>query len=587
MNMVQTPAVELPGLRKLTPKEQSQRAAAHACMASDGKPGCEKVVWMGVFFDGTNNNMERDRLDRSHSNVAVLFNTYFNSPETGYYRYYIPGLGTPFPEIGENTESDDGKAFAAGGAARIHYAMIQVYNTLHRAVSGDKPLVSAENAHFAVTSVENGLKTTWQLGDSKRKDYFRSVEESLFSALAGKRPKIKLLNISVFGFSRGSAEARAFCNWLIECCSEENGGYTLSGVPIRFQFLGIFDTVASVGLADSSGVASGFLDWADGSMGIPKAIERCVHFAAAHEIRKSFPLSTSRDGKKYPENCTEVVYPGAHCDVGGGYSPGDQGKAAGGRSHLLSQVPLVKMYLESRRSGVPMLSVDELGKVANRQTIKDLQISPELAKRFQEYAEWSKVPSETVENVLFAHMRLYWRWRLRAGKRFEELKSFKAANEQDKEDLTASEKDFQSNLVLARKHIVRQGYVVDFNAAAEAEQDEKLTVPPHVYDFFDEYVHDSHASFRLYGPMTADDRKVAISKIKQKKAAGKKLNRFEVKALALDAISPGKFPVMHDSDIPDLRDMSSWGSNLAVSAITDTRREEGGHIRRRKVFDKS
>jgi hypothetical protein len=521
MNRVHTPAVEFPGLRKLSPKEESQRAAAYACVAGGGKLSCEKVVWTGVFFDGTNNNKDRDILDGSHSNVAVLFNTYLNSPKTGYYRYYIPGLGTPFPEIGEDKESDEGKAFAAGGAARIHYAMIQVYNTLHRAVSDDKPLVSAENAHFAVTSVENGLKTTWQLGDGKRKDYFRALDESLFSALAGKRPKIKLLNIAVFGFSRGSAEARAFCNWLIECCSEENGGYTLSGVPIRFQFLGIFDTVASVGLADSSGIASGFLDWADGSMGIPKAIERCVHFAAAHEIRKSFPLSTSRDGRKYPENCTEVVYPGAHCDVGGGYSPGDQGKAAGGRSHLLSQVPLVKMYLESRRSGVPMLSVDELGNVANRQTIKDLQISPALAKRFQEYAEWSKVPSETVENVLFAHMRLYWRWRLRAGKRFEELKSFKAASEQDKEDLTASEKDFQSNLALARNLRMRRGHVADFNTAAEAEQDEKLTVPPNVYDFFDQHIHDSHASFRLYGPMTADDRRVAIAKIKQKKQLGK------------------------------------------------------------------
>jgi hypothetical protein len=584
---VQTPAVELPGLRKLTPKEQSQRAVAYACVASDGKPSCEKVVWMGVFFDGTNNNMDRDSVDRSHSNVAVLFNTYLDSPETGYYRYYIPGLGTPFPEIGENKESDEGKAFAAGGAARIHYAMIQVYNTVHRAVFDDEPLVSAENARIAVTSVQNGLKTTWQLGDSKRNAYFKDLDERLSSALAGKRPKIKLLNLAVFGFSRGSAEARAFCNWLTECCSKENGGYTLCGVPIRFQFLGIFDTVASVGLADSSGVASGFLDWADGSMGIPSAIERCVHFAAAHEIRKSFPLSTSRDGRKYPENCTEVVYPGAHCDVGGGYSPGDQGKATGGRSHLLSQVPLVKMYLESQRSGVPMLSVDELGRDADRQTINDLQISPELAKRFQEYAEWSKVPSETVENVLFAHMRLYWRWRLRAGKRFEELKSFKAANEQDKEDLTASEKDFRANLALARNLRMRQGYVVDFNTAAEAEQDEKLTVPPHVYDFFDEHVHDSHASFRLYGPMTADDRRVAIAKMKQKKAAGKKLNRFEIKALALDAISPGKIPVMHDSDIPDLRDMSSWGSNLAVSAITDTRREGGGHIRKRKVFDKS
>ena len=46
----QTPSTELPGLRKLTPKEQVQRAMASACLSDNGKPSCSKVIWTGIFL---------------------------------------------------------------------------------------------------------------------------------------------------------------------------------------------------------------------------------------------------------------------------------------------------------------------------------------------------------------------------------------------------------------------------------------------------------------------------------------------------------------------------------------------------------
>lgn len=587
MNHAHTPIVELPGLRKLSAKEHSQRANGFACLSNGGMPSCERVIWAGVFLDGTNNNKDRDAADKSYSNIAVLHNTFPSTEKLGYFRFYIPGLGTRFPEIGEMSESDDGKAMGAGGDSRIHYAMIQMYNCVHQAVFEGVPLVTAAEAKTVVTSVDKGLKTVWLFGSGKRMEYFGQLEKRLTSAIKDKRPRIKLLNLSVFGFSRGAAEARAFCNWLLQCCREDGGAYTFCGIPIRFQFLGIFDTVASVGLADSSPIGDGFFDWADGTMKIPMAIERCVHFVAAHEIRASFPLSSGRDAGAYPENCTEVVYPGAHCDVGGGYSPGDQGKAKMGRSQLASQVPLVKMYLEARKTGVPLRTLDELAEGREDRTIKDLQIDPVLATRFEEYAKWSRIPPKTVEQVLFEHMRLYWRWRLQAEATFTELSSYKTANEQDKEDLLASEKDFQGDMSSVERCRKNQGLMSDFYLAAEEERHRKLAVPLDVCRFFDEHVHDSHASFRLLGPTTAVDRQVAIAKIKEKKAAGKKLNKLEVKALATDAVSPGRFPLMRDSDIDDLHDMSGLGSSLVVARMTDTRREAGGHVRKRRVFDKS
>jgi Uncharacterized alpha/beta hydrolase domain (DUF2235) len=59
------------------------------------------------------------------------------------------------------------------------------------------------------------------------------------------------------------------------------------------------------------------MDWANG-LEIPPLIEQCVHMVAAHEIRNSFPLDSALQGLQYPFNVREMVYPGAHSDVGGG-----------------------------------------------------------------------------------------------------------------------------------------------------------------------------------------------------------------------------------------------------------------------------
>jgi len=137
---VQTPPTSLPGLRPLSAKEQAQRATAYGCLADNKPPSCQQTIWVGMFFDGTNNNKKRDQEKvtdpnkRSHSNVVVLHDAYKDDRDAGYFRYYIPGVGTEFEKIGEMTESSDGKSMAKGGEARLHWAMIQLYNAANRAV---------------------------------------------------------------------------------------------------------------------------------------------------------------------------------------------------------------------------------------------------------------------------------------------------------------------------------------------------------------------------------------------------------------------------------------------------------------------
>src|SRR6476619_920266 len=83
---------------------------------------CEGNIHIGMFFDGTNNNRDVDRPKLAHTNIARLFDAYLEQPQKGYFRGYIPGVGTAFPEIRERGESDIGSAFGIGCEKRVLFA---------------------------------------------------------------------------------------------------------------------------------------------------------------------------------------------------------------------------------------------------------------------------------------------------------------------------------------------------------------------------------------------------------------------------------------------------------------------------------
>lgn len=70
---------------------------------------CEMPIHIGIFFDGTGNNQDwaepravGTQLQREKdSNVARIYRSYRDDPLEGFYRAYIPGVGTPFEKIGE------------------------------------------------------------------------------------------------------------------------------------------------------------------------------------------------------------------------------------------------------------------------------------------------------------------------------------------------------------------------------------------------------------------------------------------------------------------------------------------------------
>ncbi|OOF59993.1 T6SS phospholipase effector Tle1-like catalytic domain-containing protein [Rodentibacter myodis] len=250
-----------------------------------------QVIRVGVFFDGTGNNLSNDEAGRSKngvSNIGKLYRLYRDGErfegqkitecEVTVKAIYIEGVGT---KNGEDDYSTGG-AFGALGGQRIRRAITQV-----KAIFAKYPA----------------------------REYQQQID--------------------VFGFSRGAAMARDFINSL---ANEE--------VKLKYQikFVGIFDTVGSFGypgndqnwkpktdkytetdllIEDKFGMKAPEKYFEPYNFNLsPKSAEQIVHFVAMDEYRKNFPLTdTNGVGLTY-----EFI--GAHSDVGGGYAKIEKEKIA-------------------------------------------------------------------------------------------------------------------------------------------------------------------------------------------------------------------------------------------------------------------
>ncbi|PMZ83295.1 MULTISPECIES: DUF2235 domain-containing protein, partial [unclassified Pseudomonas] len=303
------------------------------------------------------------------SNIAKLFHASIQDDDAkteGYFSYYMPGVGTPFPEIGEPDYSAYGLTFATGGENRINWALVQVASALSYSLNNKKEIdrIAAKGLVKEMSTWPAPLMSV--LGEGKRRRIMNGLLGDLEECKAKSRqPKVLGVKLFVYGFSRGAAEARTFVTWLSELFDTPAGAelpeQRLIGLPVSVEFLGVLDTVASVGIAHAAPFFAGHMDWADDSQLLPDAakfpkfVKRCRHFVAAFEQRSCFPLDSIRneDGQ-YPPNTFEVVYPGVHSDVGGGYPQNDQGKARGGTDELVSQIVLHDMYAEAFAAGAPL-----------------------------------------------------------------------------------------------------------------------------------------------------------------------------------------------------------------------------------------
>jgi hypothetical protein len=328
--------------------------------------------------------------------------------------------------------------------------------------------------------------------------------------------KVTSINVAVFGFSRGAAQARTFANWMEGLLTRgDGGGPTLAGVPFRLYFMGLFDTVASVGVPSLVPGFNGHMAWADGTQQIPALVEQCVHYIALHEQRAAFPLELAGDAR-------QVVYPGMHADVGGGYLPTEQGKAG----HL-SQIPLNDMHYEAVKAGVPLLSREDMDE---RPTLKaQFEVSPALVDAYNAYWRDNGLGTGAgdVLRMQQQHTQQYVRWRHAAPAKADLCYRpfYQRASAADQEQLAQAQDDLaqQVSEVYRRLNVSTTQMIGDelFRGAMRAAIDDRpvsasvrglytmatehADVPAAVVTLLDRYVHDSRAGFYVAGKLEPHD----------------------------------------------------------------------------------
>lgn len=531
-------AAPLDGRRKLTGKEAAQRAKAMACIRSPSKTECQGNINVGIFFDGTGNNFDwvqdghnqTQRARNKHSNVARLWDAHLEDRQQGYFKVYVPGVGTPFEKIGDTLAiryENAGNGFAYMGSERINWGITTLLNLIHIYVTTrDSPYLKGSLQAALVSEMSATMLSPTLLEGLSRWGMLTTVETHLSMVVKNSKRKLKQINISVFGFSRGAAQARAFVHWLNHIFESDSGGFEIAGVPVRINFLGIFDTVAAVGLGDVTPITFGHTSWGRDTQSIHRSVETCAHFIALHEQRASFPLE-SATGRG------NIGYPGMHSDVGGGYYPGEQGKATPGTakpSPHLSQITLMDMHFAALKAGVPLMTIEEISAIPS---LRDsYSTDPQLMIDYNNWLATNGIAGGNITQFTQAHTKQYIRWRgtFHSGKaKIVDQDFYRRANAGDKKDLEEADADLGLMLKSWRerqkvdKSIIARTASNTRNAIRNAMPSTRLFLekgldplskeeetflklfldgpppPPACAVLFSNHVHDSRAGFRILG----------------------------------------------------------------------------------------
>lgn len=220
-----------------------------------------------------------------------------------------------------------------------------VVDQLHRAADSDRPHVinlytdgsgietrtESDDASAPVPGWEyhadNGIGSGLGMGGTGAKAKLERMLEHVQTALAsyvGKGNNPQQLVFNVYGFSRGAATARMFCKRIFtdRGTPEVKKFVELTKYDVVFDFVGLFDTVSSIGTNHDNDVED------DGQELNFKEIDgtKVVHIAAGDEYRQKFNLTSIGQSVRAGVGL-EFIIPGCHTDIGDGLSTlGEVGK---------------------------------------------------------------------------------------------------------------------------------------------------------------------------------------------------------------------------------------------------------------------
>jgi hypothetical protein len=270
---------------------------------------------IGVFFDGTGNNANNAAaglICGAHHPIApkdipASCQPYMSNPDSSY--------GNDVSNVKKLSDLYDTPEVAEGAGPRKQaFRMVYVEGIGTRAGEEDSTL--GAGAGRGETGVAGRVQSSFVLIKQRIKE---ALDETPGS-------EITSLTFDTFGFSRGAAAARHFANEIVRGKQGPLGEILRSDSDrfsptfseqyksdINMGFIGLFDTVPSIaGWSNLGNIKSAV------ATGIKLYLDRrfftdVVQLVARDECRGNFALS------RVAMDHQEIVLPGVHSDIGGGY----------------------------------------------------------------------------------------------------------------------------------------------------------------------------------------------------------------------------------------------------------------------------
>ena len=232
-----------------------------------------------------------------------------------------------------NVTTEDQAAIERHGGKDTSYDnalsnVARMWDSLDREVDGPDLGVYVQGMGTTKLQGDDGVGKALGTGETGMRSRAQSAFKPLKDLVEEKRGKLglpALLELNLFGFSRGAATARHFAS-LLRNREEIASHFTndWSRVVVQVNFVGLFDTVSAEGLLPGNDVDGLQMRFED------DAARRVFHLVALDEYREHFALTNIASACRAKSEVDgiragmgfELGIPGAHSDVGGGYKAG-------------------------------------------------------------------------------------------------------------------------------------------------------------------------------------------------------------------------------------------------------------------------
>ena len=184
--------------------------------------------------------------------------------------------------------------------------------------------------------------------------------------------------VFIFGFSRGAAIARRFAAVI-----NENVRKFRPDCPrIRVRFMAVFDTVASIGIPNLDDDKKPVSDVVFENCTVSSNVDEALHMVSLDDKRTAFmPTLMAYDSRRV----TEIWFPGAHSDVGGGFRYDGLSDIA--LDFLMNELTIRKLGLKMRTPASLNFGAKSYQKIGLAYDDMAIQPNP-LGKSHQQERAW-------------------------------------------------------------------------------------------------------------------------------------------------------------------------------------------------------